>query len=68
MGVRGVGVAKNKVTIYENIDRKFEMTIDGVEIHGVRYVEYESGVEQLPTITLEFIPREVDITIEGEEG
>ena len=57
----------NRVFINESIEgseKKFNVFIDGVEIKGIRELEYISAWDCVPTIKLEFTPMVVDIVVE----
>lgn len=58
----------NKIHIVEKFDvekgRIFKITIDGVELHGVRELCYSSDVESMPTLSLEMVAFDTEIEVE----
>lgn len=58
----------NKIHITEKFDvetgRKFKVTIDGVEIHGIQELVYSSDLESIPTLSLEMVVFDTEIEVE----
>lgn len=65
------------VNIIQENERVAKVVIDGKELKGVQYVNYRIGIDEIPIITVEFIPGtlnfekekenlKLNVTIDGE--
>lgn len=57
----------NNVKIIQN-GRHSKVFIDGVEVKGVRMVDYHNEVDEMPVIQLEFLAFDVEIDINESES
>jgi hypothetical protein len=55
----------NKIKIVETMD-SFSLTIDGVKIEGVKSLEYNTSVDEIPILKLELFTGDIEFEINGE--
>lgn len=56
----------NHIQIKED-NHRVKIFIDGVELKGVRALDYSASVESCPTLHLEILPSNVELEINGEK-
>ena len=47
--------------------QRVKVIMDGVELQGVRHVQFSASVDEAPTMILEFYALGAEVEVEGEE-
>ena len=56
----------NDVEFFQNEHGQLWINIDGTQLKGVREIEIHNAVGEVPSITIEFIPKTINIKMQKE--